>query len=55
MTNFERIKNMDIEQMAKYFDGIFDCRFCPIDICDSNGNLCTTRIKHWLESEVEDK
>ena len=53
MTNYERIKSMSIDEMAGYFNGIFDCCNCPNDmfLCESNGNVCTKHIKHWLESE----
>lgn len=55
MTNYERIKNMSIEEMADYFNEIFDCRNCPNDmfLCEGNGYVCTKYIKQWLESEVE--
>ena len=55
MTNYERIKNMSVEEMADYFNEIFDCSNCPNDmfLCESNGNVCTKYIKQWLESEAE--
>lgn len=57
MTNYERIKNMSIEEMAGYLNGIFDCCNCPNDmfLCESKGNVCTKYIKQWLESEAETK
>ena len=56
MTNYERIKSMSIDEMADYFNEIFDCCNCPNDmfLCESNGNVCTKYIKHWLESEVKE-
>lgn len=61
MTNFERIKQMSIEDMAlNYFD-YFDCNFCTEhrlisdnlfmrnDKCDGN---CRLHLKEWLESDV---
>ncbi len=55
MTNYERIKNMSIEEMADYFNEIFDCRNCPNDmfLCEGNGYVCTKYIKRWLESEAK--
>lgn len=54
MTNYERIKSMSIDEMADYFNEIFDCTNCPNDmyLCESNGYVCTKYIKRWLESEV---
>ena len=53
MTNYEKIKQMSIDDMARFFDKIFDCHNCPNDTysCGSNGNVCTKQIKEWLESE----
>ena len=55
MTNYERIKSMSIDEMAGYFNEIFDCRNCPNDmfLCESKGDVCTKYIKQWLESEVQ--
>ena len=55
MTNYERIKSMSIDEMADYFNEIFDCCNCPNDmfLCEGNGYVCTKYIKQWLESEVE--
>ena len=57
ITNYDRIRSMSIDEMAGYFNEIFDCRNCPNDmfLCESNGNVCTKYIKQWLESEVETK
>ena len=32
MINYERIKNMSIDEMAGYFNEIFDCCNCPNDM-----------------------
>lgn len=55
MTNYERIKSMSLDEMADYFNEIFDCRNCPIDmfLCEGYGYVCTKYIKRWLEGEVE--
>ena len=52
MTNYERIKNMSIDEMAVY---LIDCCNCPNDmfICGRKGSVSEKHIKHWLESEVE--
>lgn len=57
MTNYERIKSMNIEEMADYFNEIFDCPNCPIDmfLCEGYGYVCTKYIKRWLKGEVENK
>ena len=60
MTNYERIKQMSIEEMALLlmkvncaYDipcmwGISDCKYPRIN------NNCSICFKEWLESEVED-
>ena len=55
-TNYDRIKAMSMEEMAEYFNGIFDCSNCPNDmfLCESEGSVCTKYIKQWLESEVSE-
>ena len=52
MTNYERIKNMSIDEMADY---LIDCCNCPNDmfLCGSKGSVSEKHIKQWLESEVE--
>lgn len=51
MTNFEKIKAMDIDELAIFFQG--DCTFC---VCFSEPGRCSLSckegIKKWLESEV---
>lgn len=56
MTNYDRIKAMNVEEMADYFNGIFDCFNCPKDafLCESKGSTCTKYIKQWLEQEVSE-
>lgn len=64
MTNYERIKNMSVEEMAEFInhetDGICGC--CHPDIrfryeVEHNGrncyqdNVCIKGIKKWLEEE----
>lgn len=61
MTNFEKFKNMSIEEMASEFERIanyccdhFDCKECLFNKYIGT-SLCTASgfIK-WLESEVEE-
>ena len=49
MTNYERIKQMSIEEMARCKD------ICPdsIGICNCKGT-CDECRKQWLEMEVEE-
>lgn len=54
MNNFEKIKAMDIEEMAKLLSkgcciGDFTCHGC---ICTDD--KCLNTIKQWLESESEE-
>lgn len=56
MTNFERIKNMTVEEMAK----VIPCPYIKeaYDECKygwhEKEETCEDCIKHWLESEVSE-
>lgn len=58
MTNFERIKSMSIDEMARSCIDFFSCPYgtpyvgCPME--KRFNNSCTDCTKHWLESEVEE-
>lgn len=57
MTNFERIKSMSIDEMARSCIDFFSCPYgtpyvgCPMEK-RFNGS-CIDCTKHWLESEVD--
>lgn len=58
MTNYEKIKNMSVEEMAKFINLAIDgeieiwAGFC--DICNRhNENKCWKCTQQWLESEVD--
>jgi hypothetical protein len=55
MTNYEKIKNMTVEEMAKFLDELTDrcnasmCIDCPL----CKGLFCCAKeIIYWLNSEV---
>lgn len=56
MTNYERIKNMSVEEMADFLMGFKECRHCQVgrykkdcwQICEYKETL-----EQWLESEVD--
>lgn len=58
MTNFERIKSMSIDEMARSCIDFFSCPYgtpyvgCPMEKLFNNS--CIDCTKHWLESEVEE-
>lgn len=56
MTNFEKIKSMGIEELAKELQGYTSCDFCPIgEFCYGHPELsCVDKVKIWLESEVDE-
>ena len=66
MTNFEKIKNMSIEELAHTLDvEISDCDMCPIyrfcklaDLRDDykiqDFDTCLGTWVQWLKSEVEE-
>jgi len=47
MTNYEKIKQMSIDEMAEF---IGECDYCNNDL-ECNGN-CDECCKKWLESEA---
>lgn len=61
MTNFEKIKKMSVEELARLMSNVSsDCEVCPIcDFCEdtrSNSNrflYCKAVWKCWLKSEAE--
>lgn len=61
MTNFEKIKNMSVEELARLMSNVLsDCEMCPIrGFCKdtrSNSNrflYCKAVCERWLKSEVE--
>ena len=50
-TNYERIKNMRVEELAQLLNNFRACSRCP-----KCGNNCfpNLNIEQWLESEVTD-
>lgn len=58
MTNFEKIKQMSIDEIARSRMFFFDCPYGTPCVGCSKGkefnNNCTDCTKHWLESEVEE-
>lgn len=57
MTNFEKIKSMSIDEMARSCMSFFDCPYgtpyvgCPME--ERFNGSCIDCTKHWLESEVD--
>lgn len=54
MTNYERIKNMSIEEMVESLLPLHACSFCVYEGEECLGMLCKKGISKYLESEVED-
>lgn len=53
MTNYDKIKQMTIDEMILFLNS---CEFCTLwgtADCDCERN-CSTGIKHWLLQEVEE-
>lgn len=63
MNNYDRIKQMNIDEMAEWLSNTFDCNLCvenerlsdnPLlqyEKCDDN---CIKHCKEWLESESQE-
>lgn len=59
MTNFEKIKNMSIKELADKISWLIkDCDDCPIrEFCNyeiQKSKTCLGTWKQWLKSEVEE-
>lgn len=58
MTNFEKIKNMSVDELAKKLNKSFACDPCPIEeFCNKHNSTpdldCTGIWVEWLKSEVK--
>ena len=56
-TNFEKIKEMKIEEAIEFFRKYMDCLECPAysKYCiHHNFNTCRKFLKKWLESECKE-
>ena len=57
MTNFEKIKNMSIEELTAAISyEMENCIRCPLfDLCSEDTDLdCSGMWEQWLKSEVEE-
>lgn len=55
MTNFEKIKQMSIDEMAQSYRILPPCIYdIPMKHCDKFNGNCADCKKHWLESEAEE-
>lgn len=56
VTEFDRIKNMSVEEMAVFLCDNFECDICPAfdgNYCpNSNLKICSKAMKKHLESEA---
>ena len=60
MNNFEKIKQMNIDEMAEFFSKAYygHCPDCPCykqkyGYCNCNKFCCIKNLKSWLQSESE--
>lgn len=54
MTNFEKIKDMSIEEFARFLCLHLNCGVCMgADLCKMRGERANGLLK-WLEQEVEE-
>ena len=57
MTNYEKIKAMSVEEMAKFiFMRIHTCEKCPASkLCEENiQELCVVLMEKWILQEAEE-
>lgn len=53
-TNYDRIRNMSVEELASKIVEIIDCKMCPIKNTCETWESCEHQITKWLEQEVEE-
>lgn len=56
-TNFEKIKEMSIDEFSDFVSELNFCSTCPIeDFCDNQPEdiTCKQTLHKWLESEYEE-
>ena len=55
MTNYDRIRNMSVDEMAEFINGRSPCDTCKLHDGQTCANVwCIQGVKQWLESEVDD-
>lgn len=56
MRNIDKIKAMDIDELAEFLNHIGLCceDACADTNCSGNQSCCFNGIKRWLESEVRE-
>lgn len=53
MTNYEKIKEMSLEEVAELMGEYADCLFCPMVGKCGIYDRCADRWKEWLSQEVK--
>lgn len=56
MTNFEKIKQLNVEEFARLMTGKADCRMClraRTKMCTSKIGNCDTGVADWLQLEED--
>ena len=51
MNNFERIKQMTLDEMAMFLTG--ECRQCPLTTLNDCIKSCLESKKSWLQQEAK--
>lgn len=57
MNNYEKIKNMSVDEMAEFYYDYFECALCPCEWTSENEDCaddCYDAIKQWLLKECEE-
>ena len=51
-TNYDRIRNMSVEELASKIVEIIDCKMCPVKNTCETWQSCEHEIIKWLGAEV---
>lgn len=56
-TNYDRIRNMSLEEMAEFLCDNFECDICPAHSANyctiKSSQICSMAMEKYLESEVD--
>ncbi|MGN1153569.1 MAG: hypothetical protein ACI4S3_06035 [Candidatus Gastranaerophilaceae bacterium] len=52
MNNYEKIKNMTLDEMAEFFSNLDNCEYCMFRKYCSLDIKCKELHKLWLEKEI---
>lgn len=53
MTNYERITDMTIRELANFLKDIINCKYCPVGSKNCH-DFCSNEIERWLDADQKE-